>query len=79
MGVRGPARMSGLIPLTGPALPVERIGMTHPQVYPQFEEDFFPSYMLDAIREAGYIWGYEITDIFSQLSTCPQRKAVIHK
>jgi len=30
-----PARMSGLLPLTEPALPVERIEVTHPQAYPQ--------------------------------------------
>jgi hypothetical protein len=29
--------MLGMFPLTEPALPVERIGETHPQVYPQKE------------------------------------------
>ncbi len=59
--------MWGPLPLTEPALAVERIGRTYPQVFTQAEQDRLPIYILDVIQRAGYMWGYGFGEIFTRL------------
>jgi hypothetical protein len=61
------------------AVPVDRIGTTHPQVSPQEKPFSHQLHILETVSDSTYIWGYRFMDIFNLLRTSPQRKALIHR
>jgi hypothetical protein len=63
--------MLGLLPLTEPALPVERIGNLHPQIYPQ-EERFLSQSTSWRLPKTPSIYG-GLT-----LSTFPVNSGLLH-